>query len=237
MERLHLDTFMNAAADAESARYHILAGLKTCQNELNHNRLYPAFTELIELNNGLCSLLEQHEEFAKNMPHDIESLDWENQSITYKQPDWHCNELQRVMNLAVWSLPYIEDLLNEGKDIFDFVEEHLILEEVGIVPLYREEGYYFIPDHQAAQVHLMEYHFSLLKSGNERYRALKTKLLKSVELRTVRTPAESLKQLLIEEHQEMPNPATFQVETDIEFPFLETMLPMAKRKLTMRLAA
>jgi len=73
MERLHLNSFLHVAADSESARYRILAGLNTCRHELNHNRLFPAISELIELNTGLCTLLEQHEEFIRDLHRDIES--------------------------------------------------------------------------------------------------------------------------------------------------------------------
>ena len=42
---------------------------------------------------------------------------------------------------------------------------------------------------------------------------------------------EDLKLTLMEHHKEMPNPATFLMDTDLDFPFDETILPVAKRKL------
>ena len=161
MERLHLNSFLHVAADSQSARHRIFAGLNIYRHELNHNRLFPAFSELVELNTGLCTLLEQHEEFIRDLPRDIESLDWENRIITYKKPSWQCTELQRVLELAEWSLPFIDHLLNEGKEIFDFVEEHPSLEEVGIAPLYRDEGFCFVPEQRAGLFHVRVYHSHL----------------------------------------------------------------------------
>ena len=41
---------------------------------------------------------------------------------------------------------------------------------------------------------------------------------------------------LVKEYEELPNPATFKMECDIDFPFEETILPIAKRRLVKRLA-
>ncbi|MBK7032936.1 MAG: hypothetical protein IPH49_06685 [Ignavibacteria bacterium] len=46
---------------------------------------------------------------------------------------------------------------------------------------------------------------------------------------------EDLKLALVEQHQDMPNPATFLMDSDLDFPFDETILPVAKRKLMRRL--
>jgi hypothetical protein len=40
---------------------------------------------------------------------------------------------------------------------------------------------------------------------------------------------------LIAEHRELPNPATYLCQTELDFPFQETILPVAKRKLLRRL--
>ena len=48
---------------------------------------------------------------------------------------------------------------------------------------------------------------------------------------------EALKIDLIKEFPELPNPATYSFNIEVDFPFNETILPIAKRKLIRRLAA
>jgi hypothetical protein len=46
-----------------------------------------------------------------------------------------------------------------------------------------------------------------------------------------------LKLGLINKFPDLPNPVLYKIETDIDFPFIETVLPVAKRKLIQQLAA
>jgi hypothetical protein len=111
------------------------------------------------------------------------------------------------------------------------------IEQVVILPLYREEGYFMIKDNIASELQVHRYECSLFSSGKEKYRALKTELIKSIgEFFIDKTP-ESIKHELIKENKELPNPATFICETDLDFPFAETIFPVAKRKLMSQLAA
>ena len=45
-----------------------------------------------------------------------------------------------VARLLEWALPHVEDTLNEGKAVYEFVDEQLEVETVGIVPSYLKEG-------------------------------------------------------------------------------------------------
>ena len=63
------------------------------------------------------------------------------------------------------------------------------------------------------------------------YRALKTVVLESLEEGTNRLPSESVKLLLMKKYQDLPNPATYRCEVDMDFPYSETVLPVGKRKL------
>jgi len=76
----------------------------------------------------------------------------------------------------------------------------------------------------------MRFEISLFSADGERYRRLKTRLLESLSEKPLRTPPETIKLSLIERYRDLPNPATYRCETDMDFPFAETMLPVAKRK-------
>ena len=237
MVKLSLDNFLSAGTDAESARYRILASLKKYSDDFDRNRLYPNLTELIALKSSLEAVVNGKSKLLNDLPQNLKEIDLANKKLVFESPEIPCTPLDNVIELIRWALPLIVETIAEGTQIYDFVEENLAIKEVGIIPFYHDEGYWLVPDNRASLLHLIRFSLALYDSETDKYRTLKTKILKTVEQTLVKRPPESIKLELIEEHQELPNPATFVCETDLDFPFVETIFPVAKRKLMVRLAA
>jgi hypothetical protein len=193
--------------------------------------------ELIELYSTLQLLLSERDEFRNKLPRGIKSIDLKNRRVVFEPAAQGGADVERVIDLIQWALPWIKQVIDEGTRIYDFVDENLRVEQVGILPMYKEEGYYFVPEHRAAQLHLLRYQMSLFTSEDGNYRTLRTQILDSIQQEYIHRSPEAIKLDLIRQHQEMPNPATYICETDLEFPFSETILPVAKRKLMARLAS
>lgn len=231
MGQLSLETFVTAGGDFEASQYRIRQALKGYRDEFTRSKLYPALAELIELTRTLESLIEEKTSFQQQLPRELKNIDLKNKKLIFESVEMTGNDFERIVELIRWALPLIGEIIQEGMRIFDFVDENLAVQHVGILPMYKDEGYYFVPENKASLLHLLRYEASLYTSGSEHYRALKTSALKSIQQSPVRSTPESIKRELIEEHRDLPNPATFLCETDLEFPFAETILPVAKRKL------
>ena len=101
---------------------------------------------------------------------------------------------------------------------------------MGILPRYRNEGYLFVPDVAHRQLHILRYEVAIISGASEPYRNLKTSTMKVLPfVAPVVTPS-AIKLQLVEEYSELPNPATWNFHTELDFPFRETILPIAKRK-------
>jgi hypothetical protein len=237
MARLSVDSFLSAASDVELAQYRILSALKSYSDDFNHNRLYPGLMELIELKSALEDLLEGHTKFLNGLPHTIKKIDLKKAEFEYETIDLSCAPVDHVMHLIQWALEPIRKTVDEGAQIFDFVEDNLNIKEVGLLPLRHDEGYCFVPDNHSALLYVLYFHVTVYESGKDKYRSLTTRTIRSLDLADVHRPPESIKLDLIEEHHEFPNPATYVCETDLDFAYAETILPVAKRKLMIRLAA
>jgi hypothetical protein len=237
MARLSVESFLSAGSDIESAQYRILSALKSYSDDFNHNRLYPGLRELIELKSSLEHLVEEHTKFLGGLPHTIKKIDLQKAELEYEQMDLSCAPVDHVMGLIQWALDPIRKTVDEGAKIYDFVEENLSIKEVGILPLYHDEGYCFVPDNHGALLYVLSFHVTVYESGKDKYRSLTTRTIRSLELAGLHRPPESIKLELMEERHEFPNPATYVCETDLDFAFAETILPVAKRKLMMRVAA
>jgi hypothetical protein len=144
-------------------------------------------------------------------------------------------DLKSVEELIRWAIPKIEKTIQEGVAIHEYVAEELVVEHVGIVPNYREEGYFFLPDNRKRKLNLFRFEVSIFHSAEDKYRSLKTKLLKSLNKQLAEISPNSVKLDLIKEQQELPNPATFSFQTDLDFSFNRTILPIAKRKLMQKI--
>jgi len=237
LNRLNVESFIMAGRDLEMNQYRILNSLKSYLNEFSHNKLYPALSELIDLTMILENLLKERENLQQKLPKRLKTVDLRNKKLVYEPVKLADSDIEKMAELIAWAIPHIKKAISEGMKIYDFVDEHVTMTEVGILPMYQLEGYAFVPENKAFLLHLVRYEVSLYTSGGERYRTIKTRLVKSIHQAGVRHSPESIKLEIIHEHQDLPNPATFAFETDLEFPFAETILPVAKRKLMARVAA
>ncbi len=234
---LGLETFLDSSFDSETRQYHILGGLKSARADFSHNVLYPTLRELVELHRALDQIMQRKGDIESHLPGTLHSIDLVNQTLVYETAPTPGADFERTAALIVWALPLIRDTIQEGMEIFDFIENHITIEQVGILPMYIEEGYWFVPDRRSSMMHLLRYEVSLFTSAQERFRTLKTSHLEAVPESSVHVSPESLKLGLIERYSDLPNPATFACETDMDFPFSETMMPIAKRKLMARVFA
>ncbi|MCX6141525.1 MAG: hypothetical protein NTX15_12020 [Candidatus Kapabacteria bacterium] len=231
MSTLTLDMFTQGAADIEAAQYRILAALSSLRKDFQQNTLYPALGDLIELSTVLETINRNRENYRSTLPQTLTGVDLEKKELMFNAVPADEESIENVFQLLEWAVPYVSELTNEGVAVFEFVHQHLSLDPVGIMPLYRDEGYVILPDHHANLVHVLKYELSLFSAETEQYRAMKTIEVEThVPASMFETP-EDLKLSLMQKHQEMPNPATFLMDTDLDFPFDMTILPVAKRKL------
>jgi len=235
MERLTLESFISGTHDAETRQYYVLHALQGYYEEFSHNRLYPSLSDLITLCCALESLLQSKGDIESHLPQQLKEVDLVNRKLVYEPSAQRDADLERAAELILWALPLIKKAIDEGVDIYNFIGEHIAIEEVGIVPMYREEGYCFVPEPRALLIHLLRYEASLFTSAQERFRTLKTRVLESFEQSYIKRPVESIKLELTRKYHDLPNPATYACDTDLDFPYAETILPIAKRKLMQQL--
>jgi len=237
MEQLSVESILAGPSDTELNQYRILQALKERRDQFSRNRLFPCLAELIHFAGDLEDLQSRREEMSRKFPGRLRDVDMENMHLVHEASDGEAPELTRIMELVAWVLPRVRQVLEEGTGLYDFVENHIDIQEVGVVPSYREEGYWFVSDPGGGIVHLLRYELSLFSHSKEKFRSLKTTEVDAVKEGAVRRPPESLKLDLIRKYRDLPNPATYLSEIDIDFPFAETILPVAKRKFMAHLCS
>lgn len=237
METLNLSTFIKAADDLELSKYRVLAILRKYSEFLHKNKLYPALAELISIKNELELLIEQMSLFDTEFILNLNFAEFFENFELEQSTKFNDTDLDIVADFIRWALPEIKNSIAEGKAIFDFVDENIMLNEVGVMPKNRSEGYFMIQDLKHDLLKIYKFEMSLFSTADNPLRTLKSKLVDLISLQTSEAynPLD-IKHNLIEKFPELQNPATYYFETSIDFPFVETILPVAKRKLVRTLA-
>ena len=131
MTPLSLEDFTGAVDDVERTQYKILGGLQKVQDAFEQKRVYPHLGRLVKLHGALVSILKQTEEFRNPSTGRIAGIDWEEKSVTYEWPELEGAEMAVVEDLIRWALPHIRDAIEDGKEVYEHVEDNLELETVG----------------------------------------------------------------------------------------------------------
>lgn len=236
MDALNLELFTSAVDDVERTQYEILAGLQKAESAFEAKRVYPYLGRLVHLHGALMTVLARTEEFRTPQTGEIAGIDWEEKSVTYEWPELEETEMDVVEDLIRWALPKIKSVIEEGRSVYEHVEENMKLETVGIMPSYVQEGYLMVPERTADALHVLRYELSIIQDEGEKHRALRTNHCKTVEQEGLDVHPSNIKLDLLEERRDLPNPATYFSNTGVSVPYEETLLPVVKRRLIRHLA-
>jgi len=237
MQPLSLELFTGAVDDVERTQYQILGGLQKARSAFEEQRVYPHLGRLVKLHGALMTVLERTEEFRTPETGRITRINLEDRSINYEWPELEDTEMQVVEDLIRWSIPHIREAIDEGRAVYEHVEDNMELETVGIVPSYVQEGYLMVPEREEDVLHVLRYKLSIFTEEGERHRALRTVHCKKVEQDGVDVHPSSVKLDLLEERRDLPNPATYFSNTALNVPYKATLLPVVKRRLIRHLSA
>src|SRR5262249_15730505 len=133
-------------------------------------------------------------------------------------------ELEDIIN---YSTSTIKRAIRSGTEIYEFIEGKIIINPIGLVPLDTNEGYFFLTSGKK-NISVYYYRLSFFEKHDEKYRSIKTVYI-DMQKRSMANTYERIKADLIRNRGELPNPAVYSVETSLNFPLYETLLPVAKR--------
>jgi hypothetical protein len=237
---LSLDLFARAADDVERTQYQILGGLQRARQAFAQNRIYPHLGRLVQLHRALRAVIQHSDGLRSARGGQLQRIDLKNRELVYAWPDLESDEMGVVEDLIRWALPHLQAAIEEGSAVFEFVDEHVAVEEVGIVPPYVQEGYLMVPDDEANVLHVLRYTVSIFTEtsedgaapgGGARYRTLKTVQCRRVTRSRTGPHPSDVKLGLMADYRDLPNPATYFFASEVPFPYADTLLPVVKRKL------
>ena len=232
MKQLQLDSFISTNTDIEFNQYKILSGLKEFRNEFNKNKIYPSLAELVYLSSQLEEVVnKKNNSLTLPLPKGLKGAKKEDKNIIVEIIDHGTERSEYFYELIEWTLPKIKSLIDEAYILYDFVDKNIDIEEVGLAPVNKDEGYFLIPDNSVDLIQVYKYECSVYSPGSKPYRSLKTNFVTATKNLDYYGSAEFIKLELIRKYKDKPNIGAYICNIDVDFPFNETIFPIAKRKL------
>ena len=230
MEQLKHDWLTEGLIDFEYKKYILLAYLKDIRRRFDLNELYPFMSDLVFHYRNILKVKESKTLMYDNFPESLSKADFKKLQLVYKKVVKDGEVMQALDDIISFALPKIQSALDDGKEIYEFVEENIEIMPVGLTPIYEKEGYLFINQDNATDVSVYRYEITLFEHAEEKYRSMTTTFVMN-DMKNISRTFEKMKIDLTKMFTELPNPATYLALSKLKFPLNETLLPIAKRML------
>ncbi|RYY65210.1 MAG: hypothetical protein EOO12_07575 [Chitinophagaceae bacterium] len=230
MKQLSETWFAEGFIDFELKKYTLLAYLQEIRRHFNEARLYPQLADLVFHYNNLVAFRENKKFLQEHFPKKLTGLQIEKLQVLYEAMIADDDLMQELEDIIHYSEGELKTTISSGAEIYEFVEGNLSIAPVGLVPLDVQEGYFFLSAGDVRQTRVYQYRLSIFEKHDERYRSMKTAYVDEWRRGLFQT-YEQIKSELIRQRRDLPNPAVYCIETELQFPIEETVLPIAKRSL------
>jgi hypothetical protein len=232
MTTLDLKKLTSCGSDWESNQYKILIKVKEWLLNFNKNKLFPSIEEAIQLNLALEDLLRENIECKLWFDNEIRGQKVNERVIVYEKAHQVGNQLDKLLDFIDWALLLNRPVLEEGRIIKNFVEEDLEITRVSSVEKnYHGKGYFSLPNNKNGLLNIYLYEIIWDWSQENLYQRINSHLVKSIPQSVIHASVEELILNFVNYSQDMHEPVAYILETELDFPYEETMFPIAEEKL------
>lgn len=230
MDSLNRNWLTEGLIDFEYKKYVLLAYLKRVRESFNEKKLYPSMSDLLFHYRNLMSVKENKKLLHENFPKRISKTDFDKLQIVYEEIVKDDIVMKEIEDIISFAIPKIQTHLEEGKGLYEDIEDKITISPVGLASLDCQAGFMFIYVHNQSETLIYEYQVTIFETPEERYRGIHTNFLQAAT-KNIGNTFESIKVELLRKYKNIRNPATYLIDSKFSYPFHETLLPIAKRLL------
>lgn len=236
MKSLSETWFAEGRIDFELKKYTLLAYLQEVNKYFNENKLYPQLADMVFHYNNIVAFRENKKYLQEHFPKKMTGLQMEKLQLLYQQMIEDDELMQELEDIIHYAAGKMKATIQTATGIYEFVEEQIEITPIGIIPLDIQEGYFFLSSGNNKETSVYHYRLSIFEKHDEKYRSIRTLFIDNCQ-RGISHTYENIKSELIRRWKDLPNPAVYSIETDLNFPVDETLLPVAKRSLVKFISA
>lgn len=214
--------------DFEYKKYLLLAYLQHVGGQFREVKLYPPLADLIHHYSRLKSFEQNRDQIKSAFPKMLQGPDSKEMKFTYKPLVIDDEMMKQLEEIVAFSLPQLKKHIEDGKNIYDFLEAEMKIEPIGISPLYQKEGYVFLSFDKSKDVFVYRYKVNLFQNSIDIFKGIMMQLIQKAR-RSILNTYENIKLDLIKTNRELPNPATYSICSKQMIPLEESFVPISKR--------
>ncbi len=230
MKKLQKTWITDELLDFEYKKYQLLGYLKHVNDAFQARKLYPELSDLQNHYRESVDLKAQQAQWSGQIRKKLTGIDRQKLQLTYTSEFQELAPLQEVDEILNYAIPQLESTLSKGHELFEKVHQSLSIQPIGIMPLFRKEGYLFVYETINRDLRIYEYQVRLFDTHIPPRRRVETTLIDS-RRKNFTTTFESIKLELVRKNTHLPNPASYLVESRMGYPMDETLLPIARQKV------
>ena len=219
--------------DFEYKKYLLLAYLSHVGSQFKEVKLYPPLADLIHHYTKLKKFEENKEQIKASFPKLLQGPNWNEMKMNYKPLIMDDEVMKQLEEIIAFSLPQMKNYIEDGKSIYDFLEQEMQIEPIGISPLYQKEGYALLSFDNSKEIYIYRYKVNLFQNSIDTFKGIMMQLIQKVRRSLVNT-FEQIKLDLVKTYSELPNPATYSIQCQHQIPLEESFVPISKRMLLKR---
>lgn len=230
MKTLSETWFAEGYIDFELKKYTLLAYLQEVNKCFDQNKLYPQLADVVFHYNNIVAFRENKKFLQEHFPKRLTGIQMEKLQLLYEQMIEEPEVIQELEEIIHFAAAKMKHTIENGSEIYDFIEDKLVISPVGLIPLEMNEGYFMLRSGSSSATYVYEYRLSIFEKHDEKYRSMRTHYVDCWNHSLVYS-FEGIKSELVRSRTALPNPAVYAIETGLKLPLEETLLPIAKRSL------
>jgi hypothetical protein len=151
--------------------------------------------------------------------------------VVYEKAQQVSEQLNQLLSFVEWALRLNRPIMEEGLILKEFIEDNLIIKPIGDEPNFRGKGYFSLTDNKKRVFNIYLYDFKWGWIDDEPKHTLDIKPVRSIPLTNADTNEEEIMREFIECSQPLYKPMVYIIKNELDFPYEETIYPVAEEKL------
>lgn len=231
MNNIEIKKLTSCGSDWETNRYSILKLLKEWRAELTKYKVYPFLNDAEKLQNLLQEILSENIATRGWLERETQGRLVDDTIVVTTKAHQLSFQLDKLIEFVDWSLLQTDAVLEEAYIIRNFVEKDLKIFPFDSEERFKGKGYFVIPNNKRSLINIYLYDLTINWTVDEPVRSLELELIRSVPKSFVEFEMKKFIKDFISYSQTLYEPMVYICSTDLDFPFRETIFPVAKTKL------
>ena len=231
MKKLEKNWITAPIIDTEYKQYVLLAYLQEIKKSYNELKIYPHLSELIDQYCELVQLKDNQLSLADKFPKTLKGIDVQDVKMVFAKEMTEENWIEEISHIIEMAIPFLQETIQQGKNIYEELEKNIYVEPVGVAPLKNDEGYFILNASGFQETLVYGYKVSLFETPDDKYRAIHTHYAAAF-VKNLSVTNHYIKLEMIRQYPALPHPSVYAFESNYALPVDATYLPIAKRMIT-----